>query len=90
MGGSDGFRACGGIFLTMGSDPVNSTEDRRSLRKHITGTKTPMSWLPDSNKGASGKAGDVHSSHWKREIDQMVYDLYGLTEEEIKIVEGRI
>ena len=27
-------------------------------------------------------------SHWEREIDQLVYELYGLTEEEIKIVEG--
>lgn len=25
----------------------------------------------------------------EREIDQMVYELYGLSEEEIKIVEGR-
>lgn len=90
MGGSDGFRACGGIFLTMGSDPVNSREDRRSLRKHITGIIKPMPCLPDSNKGASGKAGEVHSRHWEREIDQMVYDLYSLTEEQIKILEGRI
>lgn len=28
------------------------------------------------------------TSAWEREIDQMVYHLYGLTEEEIKIVEG--
>jgi hypothetical protein len=49
-----------------------------------------MPWLSDSNKRASGKTGAVHSSHWEREIDQMVYDLYGLTEEQIKIVEGRI
>ncbi len=25
---------------------------------------------------------------WEKEIDEMVYKLYGLTEEEIKIVEG--
>jgi len=25
----------------------------------------------------------------KREIDRMVYELYGLTEDEIKIVEGK-
>jgi hypothetical protein len=49
-----------------------------------------MPCLPDSNKGASGKAGEVHSRHWEREIDQMVYDLYSLTEEQIKILEGRI
>jgi hypothetical protein len=27
-------------------------------------------------------------SAWEREIDQLVYALYGLTPEEIKIVEG--
>jgi hypothetical protein len=32
-------------------------------------------------------AADV--SAWEREIDQLVYKLYGLTEEEIKIVEGQ-
>jgi adenine-specific DNA-methyltransferase len=26
---------------------------------------------------------------WEREIDALVYALYGLTEEEIKIVEGK-
>jgi hypothetical protein len=26
---------------------------------------------------------------WERKIDQMVYQLYGFTPEEIKIVEGR-
>jgi hypothetical protein len=30
------------------------------LRKHITGTKDPMPWLPNSNKRASGKTGAVH------------------------------
>jgi hypothetical protein len=32
-------------------------------------------------------AADV--SAWEREIDRLVYALYGLTEEEIAIVEGR-
>lgn len=30
------------------------------------------------------------SSAWESEIDQMVYQLYGLTEEEIRIVEERV
>ena len=30
----------------------------------------------------------VDTSDWEREIDQLVYKLYGLTEEEIKIVEN--
>jgi hypothetical protein len=29
-------------------------------------------------------------NEYEHQIDQMVYKLYGLTEEEIKIVEGRI
>jgi hypothetical protein len=36
-------------------------------------------------KGASAAA---NVSAWKRRIDQRVYRLYGLTAEEIKIVEG--
>jgi hypothetical protein len=29
------------------------------------------------------------TSKWEAEIDQLVYQLYGLTEEEIDIVEGK-
>ncbi len=29
------------------------------------------------------------TSHWEQEIDRLVYELYGLTDEEIKIVEGK-
>jgi hypothetical protein len=28
------------------------------------------------------------TSKWEREIDKLVYELYGLTEEEVKVVEG--
>lgn len=31
----------------------------------------------------------VGCSDWCREIDALVYELYGLTEEDIAIVEGR-
>jgi len=30
------------------------------------------------------------TSAWEREIDQLVYQLYGLTEDEVKIVEGKV
>jgi hypothetical protein len=30
------------------------------------------------------------TSEWEREIDQLVYRLYGLTDEEIKIVEESV
>jgi adenine-specific DNA-methyltransferase len=31
---------------------------------------------------------NADTSQWEKQIDQMVYELYGLTEEEIKVVEG--
>lgn len=31
---------------------------------------------------------DANTSHWEREIDELVYQLYGLTEEEKRIIEG--
>lgn len=32
----------------------------------------------------------VDTSAWEREIDGLVYELYGLTEEEVKVVEGGV
>jgi adenine-specific DNA-methyltransferase len=29
------------------------------------------------------------TSKWEEEIDQLVYQLYGLTEDEVKVVEGK-
>lgn len=31
---------------------------------------------------------NTNTEYWESEIDRLVYQLYGLTEEEIKIVEG--
>ncbi|WP_288006194.1 hypothetical protein [Thermonema sp.] len=31
---------------------------------------------------------NADTTQWEREIDEMVYELYGLTEEEIKVVEA--
>lgn len=31
----------------------------------------------------------TNTSHWEKEIDQLVYRLYGLTDEEIRIVESK-
>jgi len=47
---------------TEGFSEGSGTYRRRSLRKHITGTKNPMPWLPDSNKRASGKTGVVQET----------------------------
>ena len=39
-----------------------------------------------ATKKADPKAG---TGAWEAEIDRLVYELYGLTEEEIKVVEGK-
>jgi hypothetical protein len=42
-----------------------------------------------SNKRGQGVCSNADTSALEREIDEMVYKLYGLTEEEIAIVEGK-
>ena len=32
---------------------------------------------------------EADTSTWEAEIDKLVYELYGLTEEEVKVVEGK-
>jgi hypothetical protein len=53
----------------------------------------------DERKRASGVAEGVVRREWRptpppyatdRQIDALVYELYGLTDEEIKIVEGEV
>jgi len=44
---------------------------------------------PPSSPFYKGELSNTDTSVLEREIDEMVYKLYGLTEEEIKIVEGR-
>ena len=44
--------------------------------------------LVDRILAAKQRDADADTSAWDREIDQLVYALYGLTPEEIKIVEG--
>lgn len=39
--------------------------------------------------GKEGNKGAVDTSALKKQIDEMAYKLYGLTEEEIAVVEGR-
>jgi adenine-specific DNA-methyltransferase len=44
-----------------------------------------------SNKIISAKRANsqADTSTWEGEIDQLVYQLYGLTEDEVEIVEGK-
>jgi len=39
---------------------------------------------------AKRKDKSADTSHWEREIDELVYELFDLNEEEIKIIEGKI
>ena len=44
--------------------------------------------LVDEILAAKKKNPQADTSAWENEIDKLVYELYGLTEEEIKVVEG--
>jgi type II restriction/modification system DNA methylase subunit YeeA len=48
----------------------------------------PIIKLVDRILAAKAKDPQADTSALEREIDRLVYGLYGLTEEEIKIVEG--
>jgi hypothetical protein len=48
----------------------------------------PIIKLVDKILEAKKENPEVDTSAWEKEIDQLVYKLYNLTEEEIKIVEG--
>ena len=45
--------------------------------------------LVDKILAAKKQNPQTDTSHWELEIDKLVYELYGLTEEEIRIVEGK-
>jgi hypothetical protein len=53
----------------------------------VSGPKAPGRWSPAS--GVEKTDLEQQIAHTDAEIDALVYDLYGLTEEEIAIVEGR-
>jgi type II restriction/modification system DNA methylase subunit YeeA len=48
-----------------------------------------ISELVDSILSATSKDPKANVSKLERQIDQLVYQLYGLTEEEIAVVEGK-
>jgi hypothetical protein len=53
----------------------------------VSSPKAPGRWSPAS--GVEKTDLEQQIAHTDAEIDALVYDLYGLTEEEIAIVEGR-
>lgn len=48
----------------------------------------PIIALVDKILAAKRANPHAHTSAWEREIDGLVYELYGLTEDEVKVVEG--
>lgn len=52
-------------------------------------SQQPIINLVDRILAAKRADADADTRAWEREIDELVYQLYGLTEDEIKIVEGR-
>ena len=59
---------------------VSLVEQMLSLNKQLQAAKT------DHEKTSLQRQIDVTD----KQIDQLVYELYGLTEDEIKIVEGKV
>jgi hypothetical protein len=51
--------------------------------------QAPIIKLVDCILAAKRQDPAADTSAWEREIDQLVYQLYGLTEEEIRVVEGK-
>ena len=45
--------------------------------------------LVDKKKKKKKADSSADTTEWEKQIDQKVYELYGLTEDEIAIVEGR-
>ncbi|HOK77485.1 MAG TPA: hypothetical protein PLW35_07160, partial [Verrucomicrobiota bacterium] len=59
------------------------------LPPHYQEQQQPIIALVDKILAAKRTDPGADTSAWEREIDQLVYRLYGLTPEEIKIVEGK-
>lgn len=66
--------------------PESAQQSFIDLVDKILAIKHPVSFGHPSTRGEYTIA---DTSHLEHQIDQMVYELYGLTEEEIKMVEGR-
>ena len=65
----------------IGGIVINHDKTRKTIR-HIENSREVGVKLRE-------KSGTVLVIHFESEIDHLVYQLYGLTEEEIKIVEGK-
>ena len=59
------------------------------VKKISDDEQKPFIKLVERILAAKGRNPQADTSTWEEEIDQLVYQLYGLTEDEIKIVEGK-
>jgi hypothetical protein len=67
-------------FITL-VDQILAAKKQHTPNPSIRGEHTP-------NPSTRGEGGEADTSALERQIDEMVYKLYGLTEDEIAIVEG--
>ncbi|MGQ9844587.1 MAG: class I SAM-dependent DNA methyltransferase, partial [Spirochaetota bacterium] len=77
--GEEGYRYKKAFLENLPLPPI--TTDNQPLVAQIEA-------LVDKILAAKKQNPQADTSHWEREIDRLVYELYGLTEEEIRIVEG--
>jgi|GEM_PF-1081104 len=63
--------------------------DRRSFVNSWSHSRMVFLLAAKAKNTLTGTRPQADTSQLEREIDQLVYQLYGLTEEEIRIVEGK-
>lgn len=80
--------ACAGPFHDR---PCGPSTCHQALAKHLLKSASNVSLNFESRAIETAKRADpsADTSAWEREIDERVYRLYGLTPEEIKIVEAK-
>lgn len=61
--------------------------DKQKIKLSLSEQAEWISYFEQEKQKALALKSEIEKTH--KEIDRMVYELYGLTEEEIKIVEGK-
>jgi hypothetical protein len=79
----DGLKMAGGYFLY--SSPNLNNLYIKNISKEI---QKPIADLVEQIQSVKNENPDADTSVLEEQVDRLVYELYGLTEEEIKIVEG--
>lgn len=74
--------------LKMSGEAINVGRNELMLLP-IPSFNSSLNNLVDRILAAKKANPEADTSEWEKEIDKLVYELYGLTEEEIRIVEGK-